>query len=101
MKQLNALLLGLSMVGTAVLPGVASAAVGITIDVAPPPPRVEAPPPPRMGFMWAPGFWDYRGHDHVWVPGHYVQERRGYHWVPDRWDQAGPHWRRVPGHWER
>jgi len=98
----RALLMGLCIAGgSVVLPTIAAAQVGIDIDIAPPAPRVEEAPPPRVGYVWAPGFWDYRGREHVWVPGRYVVERRGYHWVPDRWEQRGPHWHRFPGHWER
>jgi hypothetical protein len=98
----KALLLGLCMAASAVtVPTIASAGVAIDIDIAPPPLRVETVPPPRVGFVWAPGYWDYRGHDHVWVKGRWVGERHGYHWVADRWEQRGPHWHHEPGHWER
>ncbi len=83
------------------LPMMASAGVFVDIDVAPPAPQVEVVPEPRVGYVWAPGYWEWRGGRHVWVGGHWIGERRGYHWAPDRWEQAGPHWHRVPGHWER
>jgi WXXGXW repeat (2 copies) len=79
----------------------ASAGVNIDVDVAPPPLRVETVPGPRPGYVWAPGYWGYRGHRHEWVPGRYIHERRGRHWVPDRWEPAGPRWHYQPGHWER
>ena len=82
-------------------PAVSSAAVNIDIDVAPPAPRVEVVPELRHGYVWAPGFWEWRGHEHVWVPGHFIRERRGYHWVPDAWEGNGPHYHYVRGHWER
>jgi hypothetical protein len=88
-------------IGASAAPGLAAAGIAIDIDIAPPAPRVEVVPPPRAGYEWAPGYWDYRGHEHVWVPGRWVGERRGYHWVPDRWEQRGPHWHHEPGHWER
>ena len=69
--------------------------------IAPPPVRVETVPQPRAGFVWAPGYWDYRGHDHIWVGGRWVHERPGFRWVPDRWEQRGPHWHHAQGHWER
>jgi hypothetical protein len=101
-KSTRALLVGLCLAGGgAVMPTIASAAVGVDIEIAPPAPRVEVVPGPRAGYVWAPGYWDYRGRGHVWVPGRYVHERRGYHWIPDRWDPNGPRWHRVPGHWER
>jgi hypothetical protein len=82
-------------------PAVSSAAVDIDIDVAPPPARVEVVPGPRAGFVWAPGFWEWRGHEHVWVGGRWMRERRGYHWVPDTWVGNGPHYHYARGHWER
>jgi len=98
----KALLLGLMIgAGTVAAPGMASAGIGIDIDVAPPPVRVEVVPEPRVGYAWAPGFWEWRGRAHVWVPGHWMGERRGYRWVPDRWDQRGPRWHHERGHWER
>ena len=98
----KALMLGLMMAaGTVAVPTIASAGIAIDIDVAPPPVRVETIPPPQVGFVWAPGFWEWRGNAHVWVPGRYIHERRGYHWVGDGWVQRGPHWHRVRGHWER
>jgi len=84
-----------------ITPAVSSAAVNIDIDVAPPAPRVEVVPEPRHGYVWAPGFWEWRGHEHVWVPGHFIRERRGYHWVPDTWVGNGPHYHYVRGHWEQ
>ncbi|MEP6549513.1 MAG: YXWGXW repeat-containing protein [Gammaproteobacteria bacterium] len=98
----KALLLGLMMAAGAVAaPTIASAGVSIDIDVAPPPIRVETVPAPRVGYVWAPGYWEWRHRAHVWVPGRYMHERRGYHWVASRWDQRGPHWHHEPGHWER
>jgi WXXGXW repeat (2 copies) len=98
----KALLLGLVIAASAVAaPTMASAGVVVDIDVAPPPVRVETVPEPRVGFVWAPGFWEWRDGRHVWMPGHYIHERRGYHWVPDHWDQRGPHWHHERGHWER
>jgi hypothetical protein len=98
----KALLLGLCMAASvAAMPTVASAGVAIDIDVAPPPVRIETIPPPREGYVWSPGYWEWRGHEHVWVPGGMIHERRGYRWVPARWDQRGPHWHHEPGHWER
>ena len=98
----KALLLGLMLAtGAVAAPTIASAGVAIDIDVAPPPVRVEAVPEPRIGFVWAPGYWAWRGGAHVWVPGTYIHERRGYHLVGARWEQRGPHWHHEPGHWER
>jgi len=102
MNMKKAVFLSVCLAGSSMtLPLVAAAGVVVDIDVAPPAPQVEVVPAPRAGYVWAPGYWDWRGGRHVWVGGHWVGERRGYHWAPDHWEQAGPHWHRVPGHWER
>jgi len=79
----------------------AVAAVGIDIDVRPPPDRVVVVPAPRRGYVWAPGYWRWNGRDHVWAEGHWVRERRGYHWVPAHWEGRGNRWHFEEGHWER
>jgi len=71
------------------------------VDVAPPPPRVVVEPSVRFGYVWAPGYWRWSGHEHVWVDGHYMRERRGYHWRPDHWDRRGNRYHFERGHWER
>jgi hypothetical protein len=87
----KALLLGLCMAASAITaPTIASAGVAIDIEVAPPPVRVETVPAPRSGYFWSPGYWEWRGREHVWVPGSMMRERHGYHWVPAHWDQRGP-----------
>lgn len=74
---------------------------GIDIDVAPPAARVVATPARRPGFVWAPGYYRWDGHRHVWVDGRFIRERRGSHWVPERWNEHHGRYRFVPGHWER
>jgi hypothetical protein len=98
----NALFLGLCMAASAItVPTIASAGVFVDIEVAPPAARLEVVPPARVGYVWAPGYWDWRGHEHVWVAGRWLGERRGYRWVPDHWQQRGPQWHHEAGHWER
>lgn len=98
----KALFMTLCIAGSAIgAPTLALAGIGVDITIAPPAPRVEVVPAPRPGFVWAPGYWEYRGGAHVWVPGRWMGERRGYHWIPDRWEPRGPRWHHEPGHWER
>lgn len=94
----TALLLGAAGLGGSVS---SYAAVNIDIDVAPPPARVEVVPPARAGYVWVPGYWEWRGHRHFWVAGYWIPERRGFHWVPAHWVARGPHWHFEPGHWAR
>jgi hypothetical protein len=95
-------ILGLML--TALLSGVASiasAAVNLDVLIAPPAPRVVVVPPPRVGYVWAPGYWQWNGKHHVWVEGRWLHERHGYHWVPEHWDGRGEHWHFEPRHWVR
>ena len=93
-----ALVAGTAAIGSA---NVAVARTYVDIDVAPPPPHVEAVPVPRTGYVWVPGVWVWEGHHHVWHRGHWVHERRGYTYVEPRWHQEGQRWRYDEGHWER
>lgn len=81
-----------------------SVGVGVGIGVAPPRPRFERVPPPRMGYVWAPGYWQWspRMRRHVWVGGRWMRVRPGYHYMPARWQQ-GPrgHWHFNAGYWAR
>jgi hypothetical protein len=86
--------------GTA--PLIASAAQrAIVITQAPPAPREEAMPAPRRGQEWAPGHWAWRHGEHIWVTGHWMQERHGQRWVADRWVEHDGRWTLQAGHWER
>jgi hypothetical protein len=83
------------------VPVASDARVYVDVDVAPPPPRVEVVPAARVGYVWAPGYWEWRGRRHVWVNGNWVRERRGYHWRPHRWEEHEGRWRFDRGRWER
>lgn len=89
----------LSLSTLATVPSVAQAQ--IVVQVAPPPPRYERVPPPRRGQVWAPGHWEWRGHRHVWVQGHFLRARPGYAYREPRWDQRGDRWEMRRGGWDR
>jgi hypothetical protein len=78
-----------------------ASAADFVVRVAPPAPRVEALPAPRRGYVWVPGYWDYRGHRHVWIAGTYVRERPGYRYVGPRWVERGNGWVIERGRWSR
>jgi hypothetical protein len=101
MSLRNVMLCAALGLGAIASPMMASARVYVDIDVAPPPARVEVVPGPRVGYVWAPGYWNYSGHRHVWVGGRWYHERHGRHWVNDRWDQRGDRWHHDRGHWDR
>jgi len=49
----------------------------ITVREAPPPLRAEVVPAPRHGYVWAPGYWSWQGHHHVWHRGDWVRVAAG------------------------
>lgn len=99
-KTILAAALAAASLGAVTLPATA-APRGVIVDVAPPPPRVEAVPAARRGYAWAPGYWNWVGHRHVWVPGTWVRERRGYRYAEPRWVEQDGHWALRRGGWDR
>jgi hypothetical protein len=83
------------------VPAISSARVDIDVEIGPPVAQVEVIPEARVGFVWAPGYYRWAGHEHVWVGGHWIKERRGHHWIADHWDRRGERWHYEPGHWDR
>ena len=76
----------------------AAARTEVFVNIAPPAPRYEVVPAPRVGFVWVPGYWDWRGNRHVWVTGRWVKHRRGYYYEPARWIEHEGRWRyHAPG----
>ena len=73
----------------------------VIVQVAPPAPRHEVIPAVRRGYVWQPGYYDWRGNRHVWVKGYYVKERHGMHWHPNRWEQRDGRWVLQKGRWDR
>lgn len=99
-KTLLATVLVAASLGAASIPAVA-APYGVTIDVAPPPPRSESVPTPRRGYAWVPGYWNWNGRRHVWVAGNWVRERRGYVYSQPQWVERNGHWELRRGQWGR
>ena len=100
-KLLVSLMIAAGTIGAIAAPLPSVAAVGVFVDIAPPPPRVEVVPAPRVGYVWAPGYWDWRGHRHIWVRGHWIRERRGYAYYPHRWVERDGRWALERGRWDR
>jgi len=75
------------------------AAAAVYVEVAPPAPRYEVVPAPRVGHVWVPGHWQWRGHHHVWVRGYWMRERPGYVYAPARWVDHGGRWAYEDGRW--
>ena len=81
------------------LSSMAQTDVQLYIGSAPPAPIYERAPAVRHGYVWSPGYWDWRGHRHYWVPGSYIVERPGYVYAPPAWQQRGGRWYMQQGGW--
>lgn len=81
------------------LPKAAQAGTYISVQVGPPPLPVEVVPAARPGYVWAPGFYEWRAQRYHWRPGHWVRARLGQVYVPARWHAAGSRWEYRPAHW--
>ncbi len=77
------------------------AAAEIYVNIAPPAPRHEVVPAPRAGYVWVPGYYDWRGNRHVWVRGNWQRQRHGYYWHPNRWTERDGRWWLEKGRWDR
>jgi hypothetical protein len=86
-----------SSIGAVALP----ASADIWVTTAPPAPRHEVVPAPRAGYVWAPGYYDYRHGKYVWVSGHWERERHGMYWHPHRWVEKEGRWTMEKGRWDR
>jgi hypothetical protein len=90
----------MSTIGALATPITSVAAVDIQLNFGPPSVRYEVVPAPRRGYVWAPGYWDWRGHHHVWVSGSWVRERPGYAYQPNRWIERDGRWNLERGRWD-
>ncbi|MEW7849811.1 thrombospondin type 3 repeat-containing protein [Massilia aurea] len=96
-----AALIAIGAAATIPLSAQAQPHVSVVISNAPPPPIYERVPGPRHGHVWAPGYWEWRGHRHDWVRGHYVVARPGYVYAPPSWHHRGNRWVMEPSRWNR
>ena len=82
------------------LPSMAASSVDFQLNFGPPPLRVEPVVVPRRGYVWSPGYWDWRGNRQVWVEGFWIRERPGYYYQPHQWAERGGHWYPERGQWD-
>jgi len=85
------------------VPAQAQVSIGVQIGptYAPPPPRYEAVPVMPPGYVWTPGYWQWRDGRYMWRPGYRVHGREGYHWREPRWEQGPRGWQMHEGGWDR
>lgn len=95
------LLLGAMVAGAIGAAAPAVYAVDIFVNAPPPPLRVEVTPAPRAGYVWAPGYWDYRADRHVWTRGHWERERSGMYYHSPRWTERDGRWVMERRGWDR
>ena len=89
--------------GAALGPAASAARFDVDVYTSPPAPIYEPVPAPRAGYVWAPGYWEWRAneHRHHWHHGYWVRARHGYAWAPHRWEEHNGRWHMEGGHWER
>ena len=94
-------MMGLGSVAQAV-PAVVYTGPAYVVQAAPPPPLYEAAPAARAGYIWTPGYYEWRGDRYVWTSGRWLETRQGYAWQQPRWQQRGDgSWYLVGGQWVR
>ena len=102
MTKFKSSLIALAIVAPlAALPLPSMADVDLVVKIAPPAPRVEPVPAPRVGYVWAPGYWNWNGRTHVWVAGTWHQQRPGYVYAQPVWVQRDGQWHFSQGKWAR
>ena len=79
----------------------AQIAVGLSINVAPPPlPVYVQPPLPQAGYLWTPGYWGYGEAGYYWTPGVWARPpAAGLLWTPGYWGFAGGSYGFHAGYW--
>ena len=96
------LLLGAIVASTfAAIAPTAQAAVEVYVNTPPPAVRYEVVPSARAGYVWAPGYWNWRNNRHVWAKGHWERERTGYFYHPHRWTERENRWYYERSRWDR
>ena len=80
-------------------PAALAAPIDIDVRVAPPAARFEAVPAARPGYIWAPGYWDWRANRYAWVGGNWVRERPGYIYTQPTWVNHGGRYHLYRGAW--
>ena len=78
-----------------------TAAVVVSVAIAPPPLPVYAQPvAPGPGYIWTPGYWAYGPGGYYWVPGTWVLAPFiGALWTPGYWGWGNGVYLWHPGYW--
>ena len=99
MQKRKLLLAALAVSSIGAIPLTASA--DVVVRVGPPAAMHEEVPEARRGYVWVPGYYDYRGGKYVWSRGHWEKERHGQYWHPVQWVEREGRWVREGGRWDK
>lgn len=84
--------------GSVSVPATARTSVDFYLNVGPPAVPYEVVPAPRAGWIWVPGYWDWRYNRHFWVGGHWLRHRPGFYYAPASWvENGGRYYYHAPG----
>jgi hypothetical protein len=100
MKKLLAVTIAAASI-SALASAPAFARTEVYLDFAPPAAPYEEVPPPRVGFIWAPGYYEHDHGRYHWKAGHWEHERHGYTYHGGAWDHRENHWYYSEPRWER
>ena len=81
------------------VPAAARTNVDFYVNFAPPVAPVEVVPAPRAGYVWVPGYYDWRFNRYYWVKGRYVRSRPGHYYAPARWVNRHGRYYYSPAGW--
>ena len=97
-RLIRSLLLALALLA---VPVASSAAVYVSVDIAPPAlPVYVQPAIPGDGYIWVPGYWAYGPYGYYWVPGTWVfAPYVGALWTPGYWGWGGAAYLWHAGYW--
>jgi hypothetical protein len=101
MRLINLIRLLLLVALISALPVKSSAAIILSVTIAPPPlPIYEQPLCPGEGYIWTPGYWAYGDYGFFWVPGTWVLiPEPGFLWTPGYWGWADGVYIFHEGYW--
>jgi hypothetical protein len=89
MRKLKAALVPLFVAAAIAVgaPNASSAAVTVSVAIAPPVlPVYDQPPIPGPGYIWTPGYWAWGAYGYYWVPGIWaLPPAVGLLWTPPYW----------------
>lgn len=97
-KILSAGIIATGALAAVAIPQASWASSTIYVQYGSPASYFEPAPYARRGYIWVPGYWDWRGHRRVWIDGSWSRDRHVHHYRPHRWDGR---WYQERNRWDR